>query len=97
MAQHRSDPRRVAGWRQERQLPVRHYWLWKSTGSTFQITASPSEAGKRAFCIDQSGALEYAADGQAATCLAVGQPLHMSSNVSFREAPVVVTPPAQGH
>src|SRR6202008_1712928 len=36
--------------------------------STFQITASPSEAGKRAFCIDQSGALEYAADGQAATC-----------------------------
>ena len=35
MAQHRSDPRRVAGWRQERQLPVRHYWLWKSTGFHF--------------------------------------------------------------
>jgi hypothetical protein len=66
--------------------------------STFQITASPSEAGKRAFCIDQSGALKYAADGQAATCLAVGQPLDMSSNnVGMGEAPVVVTSPAQEH
>ena len=60
--------------------------------STYQITASPVEAGKRAFCIDQSGALKYAADGQAATCLTSGQPFDPSSQPASGTG-VLVAPP----
>jgi hypothetical protein len=43
----------------------------------FHIAAAPAgnSFGRRAFCADQSGALRYSADGNAATCIAHGVPL----------------------
>jgi hypothetical protein len=42
--------------------------------SSFQITAVPLEAGQRAYCADESRNVKFSADGQAATCLAAGEP-----------------------
>lgn len=47
--------------------------------STYQLSASPTEAGKPAFCTDQAGVLKSAADGQAATCLTSGETFGSSS------------------
>ncbi len=42
----------------------------------FQLVAVPggNGLGRRAFCSDQSGAIRYSADGNAATCLSSGSP-----------------------
>lgn len=60
--------------------------------STYQLTASPTEAGKSAFCTDQSGVLKYAADGQAATCLTSGETLGSTSQ-NARGAKVMLALP----
>jgi hypothetical protein len=46
-------------------------------GSHFRLAAVPAipDAGLRAFCVEQSGAIRYSADGNAATCLGAGIPL----------------------
>src|SRR5271156_5849853 len=45
--------------------------------TVFHLAAAPAgnSFGRRAFCADQSGALRYSADGNAATCFASGVPL----------------------
>jgi len=45
--------------------------------SGFHLAAAPggNSFGRRAFCSDQSGALRYSADGNAATCFGSGAPL----------------------
>jgi hypothetical protein len=43
--------------------------------SSFQITAVPMQSGHRAYCVDESRTVKFAADGLAATCLSAGQPL----------------------
>ncbi len=58
--------------------------------SSFQITAVPLDAGKRAFCADQSGSVKYSADGQATTCLHSGQPFTSGT----QSTGVLVAPPA---
>jgi len=47
--------------------------------STYQITAVPQEAGKRAYCADESGKVKYAEDGQGTSCLASGTMLNGST------------------
>jgi hypothetical protein len=56
-------------------------YVFSATGCTgspatkFQISAVPQEdnSGMKAFCADESGALRFAADGQADTCLSSGE------------------------
>jgi len=45
--------------------------------STYSVTAVPADAnaGTRAFCSDQSGAVRYSQDGNGDSCLSTGQPL----------------------
>lgn len=49
-----------------------------SPASTFHLTAAPAgnSLGRRAFCSDQSGVIRYSADGNPATCVASGLPMH---------------------
>lgn len=65
--------------------------------STYQITASPLEPGKRAYCSDQSGAIKSSADGQGATCLTSGQPFAAGSQSATGVSTVFVAPPAHEH
>ena len=58
--------------------------------SSFQITAVPLDAGKNAFCADQSGLIKVSADGQATTCLSSGQPFGSAAHGTS----VLVAPPA---
>ncbi|PYX62351.1 MAG: hypothetical protein DMG73_00190 [Acidobacteria bacterium] len=58
--------------------------------SSFQITAVPLDAGKNAFCADQSGLIKVSADGQATTCLSSGQPFGSTAHGTS----VLVAPPA---
>jgi len=56
------------------------FTLWGCTGSPatgFHLVAAPAGNGfgRRAFCADQSAAIRYATDGNAATCLATGTPV----------------------
>lgn len=46
--------------------------------SSFHLAATPvgDSLGRRAFCADQSGAIRYSADGNPATCIASGLPVH---------------------
>src|SRR5260221_5521586 len=46
-------------------------------GTHYKIVAEPAvlDSGQRAFCSDDSGAVRAAADGQATTCLASGEPV----------------------
>ncbi|MGA8274252.1 MAG: hypothetical protein WB919_22020 [Candidatus Sulfotelmatobacter sp.] len=46
-----------------------------ATGFHLAATPAGNSFGRRAFCADQSGALRYSADGNAATCVASGIPL----------------------
>lgn len=49
-----------------------------SPANGFHLAAAPaalSAVGRRAYCADQSGAMRYSTDGNAATCFASGAPL----------------------
>jgi type IV pilus assembly protein PilA len=48
-----------------------------SPAATYTVVAVPTDAnaGSRAFCSDQSGAVRFSADGNADSCLKSGQPL----------------------
>jgi hypothetical protein len=48
-----------------------------SPAAGFELTAAPAgnSFGRRAYCADQTGAIRYSADGNAATCLASGTPV----------------------
>jgi hypothetical protein len=48
-----------------------------SPASTYHLVAVPGAGsyGRRAFCTDQSAAIRYSTDGNAATCMASGTPL----------------------
>jgi hypothetical protein len=60
--------------------------------STFQITALPAQGGHRAYCVDESRAVTFATDGQAATCLASGTALQPQTATG---AGTIVTSPAK--
>lgn len=53
--------------------------------SSFHLVAAPAadSLGRRAFCSDQSGAIRYSADGNAATCVANGSPVQLTGKAGW--------------
>jgi len=55
--------------------------------SSFQITAVPVQPGQRAYCTDESRNVKFSPDGQAASCLASGEPVQAQRATAVDSTP----------